>query len=106
MCGRYYQISDPSLLAKIFGTANAVPNVQPHYNAAPTQDLPVLRFNPETRTRSLDLLRWGLVPHWPKDPSVGSKLLKARAEGIATRTALRDAFPPRRAPVPADRPPA
>ncbi|WP_119459738.1 SOS response-associated peptidase [Rhodospirillaceae bacterium SYSU D60014] len=105
MCGRYtnaltwreivrlYRITEPS-------AANA-PNLEPRYNLAPTQSAPVVRHNPETGGRSLDMLRWGLVPHWAKDMSIGNKLINARAEGIDTKPSFRSAFAKRRCLVPA-----
>ena len=71
MCGRFVQKTPLGEIQVLFETANAVPNAPPRYNAAPTDSLAVVRFNPQTRQRSLDLLRWGLVPLWAKDPSFG-----------------------------------
>lgn len=102
MCGRYSIHTDPKRLEFSFTTKNPLANFQPRWNAAPTQILPVVRFNPETRERSLDLLRWGLVPHWAKDLSIGHKLINARAEGIETKASFRQAFWKRRCLVPAD----
>lgn len=102
MCGRYFQIIDPRAIAERFGTAGDLPNFPPNHNAAPTQDLPVVRHNPETQERSLDRLRWGLVPHWAKDLAVGYKMINARAEGIETKPSFRQAFQRRRCLVPAD----
>lgn len=96
MCGRFANFTPPLAIAKLFGTANALPNVPARWNVAPTQDILTVRHNPETGLRSLDLLRWGLVPHWAKDPSVGSRMINARAEGIASKPAFRDAFHRRR----------
>lgn len=86
----------------LFDTANPVPNAPPRWNAAPTGSLAVVRFNPQTRQRSLDLLRWGLVPLWAKDPSLGPKCINARSETIATNKIFADAFERRRCLVPAD----
>ena len=86
----------------LFETVGPVPNAPPRYNAAPTDNLAVVRFNPQTRTRALDLLRWGLVPLWAKDPSFGPKCINARAETVATNNIFRDAFERRRCLVPAD----
>jgi putative SOS response-associated peptidase YedK len=59
------------------------------------------RSNPETKERSLDALRWGLVPHWAKDLSFGYKTINARAETVAKTPAFRDAFKSRRCIIPA-----
>jgi putative SOS response-associated peptidase YedK len=102
MCGRFVQKTPLGEIRVLFDTANPVPNMAPHYNAAPTQDLAVVRFNPQTRTRALDLLRWGLVPLWAKDLAFGPKCINARSETIATNKIFRDAFERRRCLVPAD----
>lgn len=102
MCGRFVQKTPLGEIQVLFETANAVPNAPPRYNAAPTDNLAVVRFNPQTRQRSLDLLRWGLVPLWAKDPSFGPKCINARSETIAGNNIYRDAFERRRCLVPAD----
>ena len=55
-------------------------------------DLPVVRYDPKARERSLDMLRWGLVPFWATDMNVGFANINAKAEGIETRPAFREAF--------------
>lgn len=102
MCGRFLQKTPLGEIRVLFETANPVPNTAPRYNAAPTDSLAVVRFNPQTRVRALDLLRWGLVPLWAKDPSSGAKWINARSETIATNNIFRDAFERRRCLVPAD----
>ena len=102
MCGRFVQKTPLGEIQVLFETVNAVPNAPPRYNAAPTDSLAVVRFNPQTRQRSLDLLRWGLVPLWAKDPSSGPKCINARSETVATNNTFRDAFQRRRCLVPAD----
>ena len=102
MCGRFVQKTPLGDIRVLFETANPVPNMAPRYNAAPTDSLAVVRFNPQTQARSLDLLRWGLVPLWAKDPSFGPKCINARSETVATNTIFRDAFARRRCLVPAD----
>jgi putative SOS response-associated peptidase YedK len=58
-------------------------NVRPRYNAAPSQELLVIRQDRKTGERSLDLIKWGLIPHWCKDPKGGRKPINARAENVA-----------------------
>ena len=104
MCGRYFLQRDPAGLRDYFGVpeTNALPNFAPNWNMAPTQDGVVLRRNPETGDRQMDLLRWGLVPRWAKDAKGGARLMNARADGVAEKPSFRDAFAKRRCLVPAD----
>lgn len=103
MCGRFVQKTPLGDIQVLFETTNPVPNAPPHYNAAPTQDLAVVRYNPQTRERALDLLHWGLVPLWAKDKRrFDARCINARSETVATQPAFRDAFERRRCLVPAD----
>ena len=86
----------------MFQTENPTPNWEPTWNMAPTRDAPVVRLHPETRARHLDLLRWGLVPNWAKDPKSVRQPINARAETAATSPMFRDALVRRRCLVPAD----
>jgi putative SOS response-associated peptidase YedK len=70
---------------------------------APTDSLPVVRYDAKAQERSLDMLRWGLVPFWAKDLNVGFANINAKAEGIETRPAFREAFQRRRCVVPVNR---
>jgi putative SOS response-associated peptidase YedK len=79
-----------------------IPNFPPSWNAAPTDSLPVVRFDAKAGQRSLDLLRWGLVPYWAKDINVGFANINAKAEGIENKPAFRKAFERRRCLVPVD----
>lgn len=78
-----------------------LPEIEPRYNIAPTQDVLAIAINKEGESRPR-LLRWGLVPSWAKDPSIGQKLINARAEGIAEKPSFRKAFEKRRCLIPAD----
>src|SRR3954469_5630918 len=91
MCGRTVQKTPLGEIRILFETVNPVPNAAPNYNAAPTDTLPVVRLDREGR-RSLDLLRWGLIPWWAKDPKIGARCINAMAETVATKPAFRDAF--------------
>ncbi|WP_264657533.1 SOS response-associated peptidase [Azospirillum canadense] len=102
MCGRFALHSPASLLVDRFAATVHGDAPEPRYNAAPMQNLPVVRFNPDTRERRLSPLRWGLVPVWSKDPSGAAKMINARAEGVAERPAFRSAFKKRRCLVPFD----
>jgi putative SOS response-associated peptidase YedK len=103
MCGRYLLKRPPHEVADGFMVRSpAYPNFGPTYNAAPTDLMPAIRLNPATRLRSLDRLRWGLVPSWAKDLSGGARCINARAETIQTTRSFKDAFARRRALIPAD----
>jgi putative SOS response-associated peptidase YedK len=101
MCGRFLNKLPPAETARLFATKNVAPNYPARFNIAPTDPVLAVRFNPKTGQRSLDALRWGLVPHWAKDLSMGARLINARAETLATTTAFRDAFQRRRCLIPA-----
>jgi putative SOS response-associated peptidase YedK len=102
MCGRYRLARAPNEVAEVFETVNPIPNRPPSWNIAPTRDALVVRRHPEPGARHLDALRWGLVPSWANEPSVGARMINARAEGVAERPAFRAAFARRRCLIPAD----
>jgi putative SOS response-associated peptidase YedK len=102
MCGRYAAFLPAEAIVALFQITGAVPNWAPTWNMAPTRDAPVVRLHPESRERRLDLLRWGLVPHWAKDPKSVRMTINARGETIATTPMFRDAYIRRRCLVPAD----
>jgi putative SOS response-associated peptidase YedK len=101
MCGRYFLSRTPEEIARWFATRNALPNFPARYNIAPTDPVLAVRFNRKSGERSLDTLRWGLVPHWAKDLKFGARAINARAESLATTPAFRDAFAARRCLIPA-----
>jgi putative SOS response-associated peptidase YedK len=100
MCGRFELHTNPAAIALAFGLPHA-PDLQPRYNVAPTQLIPVVRQN-AAGERELVQVRWGLVPRWAKDPSVGVRMINARAETVADKPAFRNAFQRHRCLVPAD----
>lgn len=102
MCGRYTIHIQGDLLAGRFGVSGPAPEASSRYNAAPLQNLPVVRFNAADGERHLSLLRWGLVPSWAKDVSIGSKMINARGETLIEKPAFRAAFKKRRCLIPAD----
>ena len=99
MCGRFALKAPPSELITRFVLDECV-DFAPRYNIPPGTDIPVIRQSPEGK-RVLHLLRWGLVPHWVKDPSIGARLNNARGESIAGKASFREAFKRRRCLVPA-----
>jgi putative SOS response-associated peptidase YedK len=100
MCGRYALTSTIDLLLELFRLAGLRLNLQPRWNIAPTQDAPVIRL--ENGERRIEMLRWGLVPYWAEDPSIGSRMINARGETVAEKPAFRAAFRARRCLIPAD----
>src|SRR5713101_1134913 len=104
MCGRARLSSDVSEIKLVFSIPQhrPTPNIAPSWNVAPTDPLPVVRYDPKAGERSLDVMRWGLVPFWAKDIKVGFANINAKAEGIESRPAFREAFQRRRCLVPVD----
>jgi putative SOS response-associated peptidase YedK len=102
MCGRYAAFKSVDEIRRAFGTVNPPPNFDPTWNMAPTRLAPVVRLHPQTHARHLDLLRWGLVPHWAKDAKTTRQPINARSESAATSPMFRDALTRRRCIVPAD----
>jgi putative SOS response-associated peptidase YedK len=100
MCGRYVLASPGEAIAEHFRLA-ATPDVAPHYNIAPTQIAPVIRAAKEGG-RELVAMRWGLVPGWADDVSIGARMINARAETVAAKPAFRAAFRHRRCLIPAN----
>jgi len=92
MCGRFANSKTPAEIQRLFRTTNPTPNFQPSWNIAPSQAVPVIRLNPKTGQRSMDLLSWGLVPHWVKDLKAERKPINARAETVMTSPMCRGAY--------------
>jgi putative SOS response-associated peptidase YedK len=101
MCGRFSQAQIAELDREVFKLLS-VPALPPRYNVAPSQEVAVVRRPGDAPERSLDLLRWGLIPSWAKDPTIGNRIINARAESVADKPAFRDSFRERRCLVPAD----
>ena len=102
MCGRFTLTSPAETVAELF-ELDAVPSLTPRYNIAPTQSVAVVRAAPDRRApRRLSELHWGLIPSWAKDPSIGSRMINARAETVAEKPSFRSAFRRRRCLIVAD----
>jgi putative SOS response-associated peptidase YedK len=103
MCGCYASFQPAEAMARIFGTVNLLPNQAPSWNVALAQDTGVVRYHPATGARHLDLLTWGLLPYWTKEPSKARRPINARSETAATSSMFKDALARRRCRlVPAD----
>jgi putative SOS response-associated peptidase YedK len=94
MCGRVRLSSDVSEIKLVFSIPShrPAPNIAPSWNVAPTDPLPVVRYDAQAGERSLDVMRWGLVPFWAKEIKVGLSNINAKAEGIEGKPAFREAF--------------
>jgi putative SOS response-associated peptidase YedK len=101
MCGRYVVATPPSQLALEFDAVLSVEDdLPPDYNVAPTKQVPAVLVREETR--KLSTLKWGLVPYWAKDPSIGARMINARIETAAEKPVFRQSFAKRRCLLPAD----
>ena len=114
MCGRYAAKKDPATLSAEFDAIDAteLDYRGPDYNVAPSKQVfTVVERHPrdgegnadaERTERSLRQMKWGLVPHWAKDPSVGNRMINVRSESAAEKPAFKTALKSRRALMPAD----
>jgi len=104
MCGRVKLSTDFSEIKIAFRIPpeRPTPNGAPSWNVAPTDPLPIVRYDEKERERSLEVMRWGLIPYWAKDIKIGYSTINARAEEIETKPAFREAFRQRRCLVPID----
>ncbi len=102
MCGRYASFLPAETVARLFRVSGPLPNVPASWNVAPTQDAMAVRRHPASGERRLDLLSWGLVPHFTKDLKAARRPINARAETVATSGMFRGALAARRCLVPAD----
>jgi putative SOS response-associated peptidase YedK len=112
MCGRYIQVSSPTLLVERFDVDEiAIPEApEADYNVAPRKEVMTIVQRgldvPETAAtggpRVLEQMRWGLVPSWADNVKIGDRLINARAESLAEKSAFKTAFRKRRCIIPAD----
>ncbi len=99
MCGRYaIVLVGDGTLQRRFSLEESLDDPTPRFNVAPTQTLPVIVRNSPNR---MEMMRWGLVPSWAKDMSIGSRLINARAETVAEKPAFRRPLRSQRCLVPA-----
>src|SRR6476660_560487 len=93
MCGRYRRTTSEEELARRYHIPIPPQRDLPiSWNIAPTQDVLAIRLHPETKQRTLNALRWGLIPNWAKDPKIPFKTINARAETVDTAPSFRQAF--------------
>lgn len=101
MCGRYSLKTPADTLAEHFQLTQS-PSLSPHYNIAPSQPIAIVRIATPQEDRECVPVRWGLIPSWAKDPSIGGKMINARAETVAEKPAFRGPLARSRCLVPAD----
>jgi putative SOS response-associated peptidase YedK len=100
MCGRFALFGSPARLKEYFATTNEL-KLEPHFNIAPTQMVPVVRVD-ETGNRVFTFARWGLIPSWVKDTEALQQPFNAKAETAAIKPMFRHAYRKSRVLVPAD----
>lgn len=98
MCGRFALDDDGTAVQAQFDLAEK-PHLAPRYNIAPTQPIAAVGQRADG-TRGLTHFHWGLIPSWAKDPSIGSRMINARAETVAEKPSFRAAYQRRRCLVP------
>jgi len=100
MCGRFSLLTNVKALIERFSIDEVEVRPEPRYNIAPSQNIPVVID--EDGVRKLVSMRWGLIPHWAKDPKIGNKMINARAESLLTKGIFKPALKNRRCLIPAD----
>jgi putative SOS response-associated peptidase YedK len=100
MCGRFVLLTDLQVITESFNVQNVACKYRPDNNISPGQQVAaILRKDDQN---SLVDFRWGLIPPWAKDPSIGNRMFNARAETIAEKASFKNAFQKRRCLIPAD----
>jgi putative SOS response-associated peptidase YedK len=99
MCGRFARKSSVKDIAAAFKAKSIETDLDPSFNIAPTHPIVVIMEEGERRVMSM---RWGLIPGWAKDATIGNKLINARGETVAEKPAFRAAFKDRRCLIIAD----
>src|SRR5579864_8273808 len=100
MCGRFTLTTDIQTVAQTFNASvPASLQTAPRYNVAPTQDV-VAVMNGDSR--HLEMLRWGLIPSWAKEESIGARMINARAETLAEKSSFKRLLHSRRCLIVAD----
>lgn len=100
MCGRFARYSLSREIERYFNAQPFSFEIQPNYNVAPTQEIPVIIQHEDDR--HIKKRHWGLVPFWAKDISIGSRMINARVETVTSKPAFRAALKQRRCLIPAN----
>jgi len=105
MCGRYVSVQERADLVELYNATAVGDELAPSYNVAPTTEVYAVLEHADPNTEEVDRqirnLRWGLVPNWAKDPTVGKRLINARVETLAGKPSWRSPFRRQRAVIPA-----
>lgn len=101
MCGRFTLGQHLDAIASTFNLPE-IPQLEPRYNIAPTQLVPAIVAAPEQSEKQLQMLRWGLIPSWAKDPAIGAKMINARSETVSEKPSFKSALKQRRCLIVAD----
>jgi putative SOS response-associated peptidase YedK len=99
MCGRFTLTIDPAHLQEAFPWAVIPNDLNPRFNIAPSQPVAIIPNNGENR---VTMYKWGLIPSWSKDPSIGERMINARSESLAEKPSFRNAYRRRRCLILAD----
>jgi putative SOS response-associated peptidase YedK len=99
MCGRYTLITNSSEYQQVLDLGDQTVEIMPRYNIAPTQPVAVSR---DFATHQVEWMRWGLIPSWAKDLSLGTRMINARCESLLEKPSFREAFLKRRCLILAD----
>lgn len=99
MCGRFTLAKNSQQLAEAFAQFELPAGITPRYNIAPTQPVAVVANN---GNHQVEFFQWGLVPFWAKDPSIGNRMINARAETLAEKPSFKAAYKRRRCLILAD----
>ncbi len=99
MCGRFTLIANRKKLAEAFAGYELPQALAPRYNIAPSQAVAVIANNEQQK---IELFQWGLIPFWAKDPTIGNRMINARAETLAEKPSFKNAYRRRRCLVLAD----
>ena len=102
MCGRYTHKEKSAQLLELLKAIVTYLDQKPRYNITPSQMVACVRNAPKNGHREAIMLKWGLIPSWAKDPSIGYKMINARAETVAEKPSFRKAFKHQRCLVLAD----
>jgi putative SOS response-associated peptidase YedK len=99
MCGRFTLTIDPAHLQEAFPWAVIPNDLNPRFNITPSQPIAVI---PNTGDNAVSMYKWGLIPSWSKDPTIGDRMINARAESLAEKPSFRNAYRRRRCLILAD----